>query len=149
MLFRFSRVTRRQAQDELAFRDPHASYAGIDLELQQVAHLRHSLGPKVDWFPGPDRTKEFHPPDRGQEEERPRVFRVTGRRRDAGRLRECLGQDHAGNERITREMTGEDRIIRGKRRSRFRRDAGIAPKQFAHKNKRWPVGKAEKVTCDV
>ena len=120
ILFRSSRGIRCQAQDELAFRDPYASYAGIDLELQQVAHLRHSFGTKIDWFPGPDSTKEFHASDRGKQEERPGLFRVTGRRRNAGRLRERLGQDHAGDQWITREMTGKDQVIRGECRHRFR-----------------------------
>jgi len=119
ILFRSNRGIRRQTQDKLAFRDPHAAYAGIDLELQQVAHLRHSFRAKIDSFPGPDSTKEFHAPDRGKEEERPGAFRITGGRRDAGRLRERLGQNYARNQWITRKMTGEDRIIRGKRRCRF------------------------------
>ena len=120
LLFRSSRGIRRHAQDELAFGDPHASYAGIDLELQQVTHLRHSFGAKIDLFPGSDSTKKFHAFDRRKKKQRLWNFRVTGRRGDAGRLRERLGQDHAGNERITREMAGEYWIIRGKRRDRFR-----------------------------
>ncbi len=149
MLFRSCRWIRRQAQDQLAFRNPHALYAGIDLELQQVAHLCHSFSPKIDWFPRPDGTKEFHAPDRGQEKERPRVFRVTGRRRDAGRLRERLGQNHAGNEWIAREMSGENRIIRGKGCRRFRGCAGAARDQFTNKDERWSMWKAEKVTSAV
>src|ERR1700682_4954696 len=65
-LFRPSRGIRRYAQDELAFRDPHAVYAGIDFKLHQVVHLRQSFGAKIDLFPGPDGTKEFHAPDRGK-----------------------------------------------------------------------------------
>ena len=114
MLFRFYRGIRRQAQNELAFRDPHAAYAGIDLELQQVAHLRHFFGAKIDLFPGPDSPKEFHAPDRGKKKQRLCRFGITGGRSDAGRLRKRFGQNHAGNQWITREMTGEDRIIRGK-----------------------------------
>lgn len=149
MLFRSSRGIRRQAQDELAFRDPRAAYAGIDLELQQVAYLRHFFGAQIDLFPGPDGTKEFHAPDRGKKKQRLWNFRVPGCRRDAGRLRERLGQNHAGDQWIIREMTDEDRIVRAKRRSGLRERTWLAFDQFPHENKRRPVGKAENVTCDV
>src|SRR6267143_676163 len=139
ILFRPLRGIRRQAQDELAFRYPHAAYAGIDLELQQVAHLRHSFGAKSDLFPGSNSTKEFHAPDRGKKEERLWDLAVTGCRRDASRLRERLGQDDAGNQWITGKMTGEDRIIRGKRGRGFREVTRVALDQFPHENKRRPV----------
>ena len=70
MLFRPSRGICRYAQDELAFRDPHAVYAGIDLKLHQIVHLRQSFGAKIDLFSRPDGTKEFHAPDRGKKKER-------------------------------------------------------------------------------
>ena len=54
-----------------------------------------------------------------------------------------LCQDDAGNQRIAREMTGEDRIVLGEGRCCFRQGARIAPDQLAHENKRRPVGKAE------
>ena len=144
MLFRPSRGIRRYAQDELAFRDPHAVYAGIDLKLHQVVHLRQSFDAKIDLFPGPDGTKEFHAPDRGKKKQRLWNFEVTRGRRDAGRLRERLGQDDAGNQWITRKMTGEDRIIRGKRRSSFRESARVALDQFAHEDKRRSMRQTEK-----
>lgn len=143
MLFRPGRGIRRYAQDELAFRDPHAVYAGIDLKLHQVVYLRQSFGAKVDLFPRPDGTKEFHAPDRGKKKERLWNFGVTRGRRDAGRLRERLGQDDAGDKGITRKMTDEDRIIRGKRRRGFRENARVALDQFAHEDKRRSMWQTE------
>jgi hypothetical protein len=110
VLCRPRRGTRRQAQDELAFRHPHAAYAGIDLELQQVIHLRQFLGAKIDPFAGPNSAQEFHAPDRGKKKERLGTFRVTGRRGEAGRLGQCFGQDHSRNKRITWEMPEEHRV---------------------------------------
>jgi hypothetical protein len=64
-------------------------------------------------------------------------------------LRERLGQDDAGHQRVIRKVTGENRIIRGKRRGGFRENARVALDQFADENKRRPMGKAKKVTGDV
>lgn len=139
LLFRPGRGIRRHAQDKLAFRDPHAVYAGIDSKLHQVVHLRQSFGAEIDLFPGSDGTKEFHAPDRGKKKQRLWNFGVTRRRRDAGRLRERLGKDDAGNQWIIRKMTGEDRIIRGKRRCGFRESTRVALDQFAHEDKRRPM----------
>ena len=144
MLFRPSRGIRRDAQDELAFRDPHAVYAGIDLKLHQVVHLRQPFGTKIDLFPGSDRTKEFHAPDRRKKKQRLWHFGVTRRRRDAGRLRERLGQDDAGNQWIIRKMTGEDRIIREKRRCGLRESTRITLDQFAHEDKWRSMRQTEK-----
>ena len=144
MLFRPGRGIRRYAQDELAFRDPHAVYAGIDLKLHQVVHLRQSFGAKIDLFPGPDGTKEFHAPDRGKKKQRLWTFAVTGGRRDAGRLRERLGQDDAGHQRVIRKVTGENRIIRGKPGCGFRESTRVALDQFAHEDKRRSMRQAEK-----
>ncbi len=144
MLFRPRREIRRYAQDELAFRDPHAFYSGIYLKLHQVVHLRQSFGAKVDLFSRSDGTKEFHAPNRGKKKQRLCTLRATRRRRDAGRLRERLGQDDAGNQRIIGKMTGEDRIIRGKRRCGFRERARGALDQFAHEDKRRSMRQTEK-----
>ena len=144
MLFRPRREIRRYAQDELAFRDPHAFDSGINLKLHQVVHLRQSFGTKVDLFSRPDGTKEFHAPNRGKKKQRLWNLRVTRCRRDAGRLRERLRKDDPGNQWIIRKMTGEDRVIRGKRRCGFRENARVAPDQFAHENKRRSMRQTEK-----
>jgi hypothetical protein len=144
MLFRPSGGIRRYAQDELAFRDPLAVYAGIDLKLHQVVHLRQSFGAEIDLFPGSDGTKEFHAPDRRKKKQWLWNFVVTRRRRNAGRLRERLGQDDAGNQWIVRKMTGEDRIIRGKRRCGFRENPRVTLDQFAHEDKRRSMRQTEK-----
>ena len=113
MLFA-SRGIRRHAQDELAFRHLHAAYTGFDSKLHQVAHVRQLFGTKINPLPGSNGTKEFHAPDRGKKKHGLRVFGVARRRGNTGRLRESFCQDDARNERITRKMTGEDRIVRGK-----------------------------------
>ena len=143
MLFRPGRGIRRYAQDELTFRDLHAVYAGIDFKLHQVVHPRQSFGAKIDLFPGSDGTKEFHVPDRGKKKQGLWNVGVTRRRRDAGRLRERLGKDDAGNQWIIREMTGEDRIICGKRRFGFRESTRVALDQFAHEDKRRSMRQTE------
>ena len=106
--------TRSYVQDELAFRDSHAVYAGLNFKLHQVVHLRQFFGAQIYLFAGPNGMKEFHAPNRGKKEQRLWNFRITRRRRDAGCLRERLGKDDAGNKWITGKMTGENRIIRGK-----------------------------------
>ena len=143
MLFRPARGIRRYAQDELAFRHAHAFYAGLDSKLHQVVHLRHSFSAKLNLFSGTDGPKEFHAPDRGKKKQRLGRFVVTRSRRDPGCLRERLGQDNARNQWIIRKMTGEDRIIRGKRRNGFRQSSRVALDQFAHENKRRSMGKAK------
>lgn len=148
MLFA-SRGIRRRAQDELAFRHLHTAYPGFDFKLHQVAHVRQLFGAKIYPLPGPNGPKEFHAPDRGKKKHGLRVFGMIRRRGDPRRLRKRFRQDDAGNQRITRKMTGEDRIVRGKRRDRFRGDTGIALDQVAHENKWRAVGEAEKVTSDV
>ena len=149
MLFRRVRGFRRSAQDELAFRNAHAFYAGLDSKLHQVAHLRQSFSAKLDLFSGADGPKEFHAPDRGKKKQRLGRVGITRSRRDAGRLRKRLGQDDAGHQWIIRKMTGEDRIIRGKRRDRFRQGSRVAPGQFADENKWRSVRKAKEVTSGV
>ena len=144
MLFRPGRGTRRYVQDELAFRDSHAVYAGINFKLHQVVYLRQSFGAQIDLFAGPDGTKEFHAPNRGKKKERLWNFRATRRRRDAGCLRERLCKDDARNQWITGKMTGEDRIMRGKRGSGFRESTRVALDQFAHKDKRRSMRQTEK-----
>src|SRR6185436_11554155 len=86
---------------------------------------------------------EFHAPNRGKKEERFWNFRVPRRRRDAGCLRERLGKNHAGNKWITGKMTGEHRIIRGKRGFGFRESARVALDQFPHKDKRRSMRQTE------
>ena len=77
------------------------------------------------------------------------IFGMTRRRRETGRLGERFGQDDAGNQRITREMTGEHRIIRGKGRHSLRGNTGIAPDQLAHENKGRAMREAEeRMTSD-
>jgi hypothetical protein len=149
MLFRRAPGIRRHAQDELAFRNAHAFYARIDFKLHQVVHLRQFFSAKLDQFSRPDGPKEFHAPDCGKKKQRLGPFGETRSCRDPGRLRERLGQDDAGNQWIIWKMTGEDRIIRGKRRDRFRQNTRVALDQFAHENKRRSMGKAKKVTGDV
>jgi hypothetical protein len=111
LLCRPWRGTRRQAQDELAFRHPHATYAGIDLELQQVIHLRQFFRAKIDPFAGPDGPQKFHAPDRGKKKQRLGIFQVSGRRGKAGRLGQGFGEDHSRNQWITWEMPAEDRVV--------------------------------------
>ena len=70
---------------------------------------------------------------------------MTGRRgSDPRRLRERFRQDDTGNERITRKMSREDRIVRGERRNRFRENTGLALDQLAHENKRRAMRQTEK-----
>jgi hypothetical protein len=144
MLFRPARGIRRYAQDELAFRHAHAFYAGLDSKLHQVVHLRQSFSAKLDLFSGPDGPKEFHAPDRGKKKQRLGRFVVTRSRRDPGRLRERLGQDDAGNQWIIRKMTGEDRIVRGKRCDSLRQITRVALDQCADENKRRSMRQTEK-----
>ena len=143
MLFRRAGGIRRSAQDELAFRNAHTFHAGIDPKLHQVVHLRQSFSAKLDLFSGADGSKEFHAPDRGKKKQRLGPFGITRSRRDASRLRERLGQDDSGNQWIIRKMAGEDRIVRGKRRDRFRQNTRVALDQFAHENKRRSMRQTE------
>ena len=85
-----SRWIRCHAQDDLAFRDHDAAYTGLDLELQQIAHLRQPLGTKIYLFPGPNSTREFHAPYGGKKEQRLRLFGMSRGRGDPSRLRECF-----------------------------------------------------------
>ena len=143
MLIRPARGIRRYVQDELAFRHANAFHAGLDSKLHQVVHLRQSFSAKLDLFAGPDGPKEFHAPDRGKKKERLGRVGITRSRRDAGRLRKRLGQDDAGHQWITRKMTGEDRIIRGKRRHSLRQITRVALDQFADENERRSMGQTE------
>ncbi len=92
--------------------------------------------------------KKFHRPNRRKQEERPRLFAMRGGRRYSGRLRQCFGQDNAGDERIAREMAREHRIVAAEAGRAFRRHTWIARDQFAHKNERRPVWQAKQVIRD-
>ncbi len=52
---------------------------------------------------------------------------------NAGELREGFGQDHAGNEWITRKVTCEHRLMPGKACRSFGGMAGLTGDDFAHK----------------
>jgi len=112
--------------------NPQTADAGFDSKLHQVARPRQLFSAKIDLFPGRMARKKFHAPDADRRKQRLRIFGIARGRGDTGRLRECFGQDDAGNQPDFGKMTGEDRIFRGKRCRRFRENTGITLDQLAH-----------------
>lgn len=147
-LFRRARKVRRYAEDELSFRRRHAVYRRVDLELEQRIRRADLLGPQNDLFARPNAPKKLHRSNGGQQKKRPGRFGITGCCRNSRGLGQRLGQDHTGNDRVTREMPREHGIARVEPSRRLHRNARVTGDNFSNENKRRPMRKAMEVISD-
>ena len=138
---RGGRTSRRQAEHELSFRDHLPAHAGLRFELPKLADLRQLFRAQQDLFLRPHRREKLHRANGGEQEKRPRIFRKSRGGSDPGRLRERFRQDHAGDERIAREMASEHRIVAREARRALRELARLAVEQLPNENERRPMRK--------
>ena len=132
-------------QNQLTFRDDHTFDVRCDFELNQAIARRNLFGPETNFLTRRKGLQKFHASDCREQVKRPFCFRTTRSRGNSRRLRQSLGQDHARNDGIAREMSGKHRIALFEPRSRLNRSARIAGNDLPHENERRAMGKAEEV----
>ena len=134
-------LCERQVQHQLPFCDHFPADAGLRFELPKLADLCQLFRTQQDLFLGPHRRQKLHRADGREQEEGPFTFRKSRGGCDPGGLRQRFRQDHARDERISREVAGEHWIFVREERQALGELAGFAAQQLPNENERRPVRK--------
>ena len=128
-------------EDQLSFRHDPIADARPRLELPELTDLSQLLRVQQNLFFRARGREKLHRADSRKEKERLLAFRKSRGARDSGSLGKRFGQDHARDERITRKVAGEHRIVAREARGAFGEMPRFATKQLPNEHERRAMGK--------